>query len=452
MHNFNYRLLLLAVTVILNSCQKDDNVPQTDYSIESDSNLELISQHSNGWIKEAKINTTLSSGSWTTEEFEYFENGYIKLAKLYRIDPSYHLYMEVSRSEDNKPLWSKYYTPGGDLWFETEYENGLISVKKVYSEEGTAIHNYTNGELVSVEFTASDNSSTTTTTTFNATTNTRNVSITRNGETILEENYLYQEQVGTGFYTNTNVPVSNPFDQAETIYRDKNWGESYISTGDWEPEADPLKKLMLPYRSPGAFYEKERGFDTQFAVSSNVYQSIIEQYPITENGILLAGGYDLEGFDEFSPTFIISDSLAKIKEEDPELFELKYGQEIVAKVNYGKTFLLVGAIRNLPANEEAAEKMRKIAKKRLDELRGNTITIIKENKINLLQGETISLTAEERELLNKVWFEVKFFSNLREHRNGLVIDSVEKYKKAIEAVNDAEPAVINLEYRLINSY
>lgn len=451
MHHLFSRLLLLAVTVLLSSCQKDDDGPQTDYSIKSDPHFELISQHSNGWIKEAKTNTNLDIGSWTTEEFEYFENGYLKSAKLYRIDPVYHLYMEVSRSEDNKPLWSRYYTPGGEVWFETEYENGIVAVKKVYSQDGTALHNFTNGELTSVEFTASDKISTTTTT-YDANTGTRNIQITSNGELIFDEEYPYQEQVGTGFYTNTNVPVANPFDLTETVYRDRNWGESFLSTGDWEPEADPLKELMFPYRSPGAFYENGRGFDTKLAVSSNLYQSIIEQYPVTENGILLAGGYDLEGFDEFSPTFIISDSLAKVRDEDPELFEVKYGQEIVAKVKYGKTFIVIGVIRNLPSNDEAAERIKKIAKKRLNELRGNTITIMKDNKIDLLQDEPLSLTAEERELLNKVWFEVKFFSNLREYRNGLVIDSFEKYEMAIEAVNDAEPEVINFEYRLINSY
>ncbi|AKD03713.1 hypothetical protein POKO110462_02190 [Pontibacter korlensis] len=443
--------LLLAVSVLLFSCHKDDNGPQTDYAIESDSDFELISQHPNGWIKEARTNTNLSFGSWITEEFEYFENGYIKSAKLYRISPSYHLYMEVRRNEDNKPLWSKYYTPEGGVWFETEYANGLVSVKKVHSKEGTAIHRYTNGELNSVEFTASDNSSTATTT-YNANAGTRNVTVTSKGETVLEEDYPYQEQVGAGFYTNTNVPAANPFDQAETVYRDKNWGESFLSTGNWEPEADPLKELMLPYRLPGAFYENGRGFATKLAVSSNLYQSIIEQYPVTENGILLAGGYDLEGFDEFSPTFIVSDSLAKVKEGNPDLFELKYGQEIVAKVNYGKTFIVVGAVRNLPTNNKAAEKIKEIAKKRLGELRGNTITVMNANKIDLLPGENFSLTSQERELLNKVWFEVKFFSNLKEHRNGLVIDSAEEYYKAIGAVNDADPEVINLKYRLINSY
>ena len=446
-----YLPVLVAVNLFLSSCQKEDVDPQNDYSIKSDSDFELIEQYPNGWIKKAETNTNLNSGSWVTEEFEYFENGYIKSAKLYRIDPNYHKYMEVSRSEDNKPLWSKYYTPTGDLWFETEYENGLPTVKKVYSEEGTAVHSFEDGELISVEFTSADNSRTVTTT-YDAAANKRNVIITSEGEIVLDEEYPYQEQVGTGFYTNTNVPVANPFSEAETIYRDKNWGHSLLSTGDWEAEADPLEDLMYPYRLPDHFNENGRGFDTKLAVSSNLYQSIIEQYPVTENGIFLAGGYDLDGFDEFSPLFIMSDSLAKVKAEDPEFFELKYGQELISKVHYGKTFLLVGAIRNLPTTDEAASRIKNIAEKRLNELRGNTFTMMKDNKIDLVQSEFNSLTDEEREILDKVWFEVKFFSNLREHQNGMLIESEADYKGAINAINEADPEVMVLEYHLMSRY
>ncbi|MCY2687625.1 hypothetical protein [Salinimicrobium sp. TH3] len=136
----NYSLLLLfLVTVLLSSCQKEDDVPQTDYAIGSTSHFELLDQYPNGWIKQGRYQL---SGN-PTEEFEYYENGYIKSAKVYASYPQHHLYMEVSRSEDNKPLWSKYYHPDGELWFETAYNNGLPSIKKVYSEAGTAIHTYT---------------------------------------------------------------------------------------------------------------------------------------------------------------------------------------------------------------------------------------------------------------------------------------------------------------------
>ena len=79
--------LLLAVSVLLSSCEKEENVPQTDYSIESTSGFELVSQHANGWIKEGHYQ--LAGGP--TKEFEYYENGYIKSAKVYASYPQQHL-------------------------------------------------------------------------------------------------------------------------------------------------------------------------------------------------------------------------------------------------------------------------------------------------------------------------------------------------------------------------
>ncbi len=444
MNNFIFRSLLLAVTVLLSSCQNDDILPQNDYSINSDANFQIISQYPNGWIKEAKTLINSNSGSKTSEEFEYFENGYIKSAKLYQ--PADHLFMEVSRSEDNKPIWSKYYTPEGNVWFETEYENGLPSVKRFYSEEGISIHEYNDGELNSIEFTSADNNSKTIVT-YDQAEGTRNVNISTNGQSILNENYPIQDQVGTGFYAHTFVPVADVFDQAETVYRDKNWGKSLLSSTNWEYELNSYNELIYP--EPAGF----RSLNTNLAVSNPMYQSIIEQYPVTENGVMLAGGYDLEAFKEFSPNFIISDSLGRVKEEESEFFELKYGQEIIDKVDYGKNYIVIGAIRNLPTSDKAAEKIKNLAYMRMQEIQGYTFTMMQDNKITLIQGETgDGLTAEEQEILNKVWFEVKFFSNLKQHRNGIVLNTEEDYKKAIKAVNDSEPTVINSEYLLIDAY
>ncbi|TPE45832.1 hypothetical protein [Pontibacter mangrovi] len=446
MNNLISRSLVLAVAVLLSSCQKDDNVPHTDYSIKCNSELEVISQYPNGWIKEAKTIISSNSGSRTKEEFEYYQNGYIKSAKLYRVLPTDHLYMEVSRSEDNKPLWSKYYLPEGNVWFETEYENGLPLVKKFYSEEGIAIHEYDDGELISIEYTAANNISNSIIT-YDQAAGTRNVNILNNGQTILNENYPIQDQVGTGFYSKTFVPVADVFEDIETVYRDKNWGKSLLSSTDWKYDINSFNELIYP--EPAGF----RKLNTKLAVSNPMYQAIIEQYPVTENGVMLTGGYDLEAFKEFSPSFIISDSLAKVKEDEPEFFELKYGQEIIKKVDFGKNYIVIGAIRNLPTNDEAAEKIKEIARMRMDEIQGYSFTMMRDNKITFIQGEIGNgLTAEEQDLLGKVWFEVKFFSNLKQHQNGIVLNTEEDYKKAIKAVNDADFSVINLEYLLIDAY
>lgn len=422
-----YLPLILAVSVLLFSCQKDEVILQTDYSIKSTSGFELISHHANGWIKQGQYELT----GGPTEEFEYYENGYIKSAKIYASYPQQHLYMEISRSEDNKPLWSKYYQPDGELWLETEYSNGLPSVKKVYSGQGTAIHNYTDGELSSVEFTAFDNSSISTTT-YNAAAGTRNVTITSNGQTILDENYPYKEHVGAGINTSNHVPVANPFGDTEASYFRIN--RSFAQSPTWQNDADP-KEFMFPYRLFDEFYNPGYYFATRFAVSTELYQSVIEQYPVTEKGVLIGGGSYEDGYDSFQNKWEVRDSLRKVYDNNPNLYKLKYGNEYLEKVGYGKVFFVIGALRNLPSSGNAADDIKNIAQKRMNEL---------------LNGGT-SLTPKEQEILNKVWFEVKFFSSLKEHRNGLVIDSAEDYDNAIQKVEGAGLSVLQMEYRTVEN-
>lgn len=419
--------LLVSVTILLLSCEKDDPVTPIDYSIESTPSFELISQNSKGWIEEARY---LRDGA-PSEEFEYYENGYIKSAKIYATYPQYHLYMEVSRSEDNKPLWSKYYTPERELWFETIYSNGLPSVKKVYSEAGTAIHSYTNGELSSSNFTAADNSSTTRTS-FDAAAGTRSVTITANGETILDEVYPYAEQPGDGIYTSTQVPVANPFGTAEIKYMQLN--QSFAQSAVWENDTDPIG-LLLPYRLFDEFYYPNYGFATKFAVSTDLYQSVIEQYPVTENGVLIGGGKYEAGYDFSQMDWEVQDSLAKVYAEDPELYELKYGNEYIGKVGYGKIYFIIGAIRNLPTASDVADKVKNIAYR----------------KMQAMISSSPDITEEEQKILDKVWFEVKFFSTLKQHVNGVVITSPEDYNQAVQAINDAEVSVIQLLYENVEN-
>ena len=424
----NYFLpLLFSATILLSSCEKEDNVPQTDYSIGSTPHFELLDQHGNGWIKQGRYQLSEDP----TEEFEYYENGFIKSAKVYASYPQQHLYMEVSRSEDNKPLWSKYYLPDGSLWFETEYKNGLPAVKKVYSEKGTAIHTYTDGELISVEFTAADGSSTATTT-YNKAEGSRNVTITNNGETILDENYPYREQLGAGIYTNTHVPVANPFGATEASYFKLN--QSFSQSVSWENDADPIT-FMFPYRLFDEFYNPAGYFATRFAVGTELYQSVIEQYPVTERGVLIGGGKYEDGFEAFSSNWEVRDSLSKVYEEDPVLYQLKYGNEYIEKIGYGKIFFVIGAIRNLPTDSNVADNIKNIARKHMDAM---------------INGST-GITSKEQEILDKVWFEVKFFSTLKEHRNGVVINTSADYENALQKLNAAEVSVIQLQYEPVEN-
>ena len=403
MNNFIFRsLLLVAVSVLLSSCQKEESIPQTDYSIESDDFFQVISSYPNGWIKEAK-----REDDDPYEKFEYYENGYIKSAKIYSSYPQQHLYMEVSRSENNKPLWSKYYTPEGDLWFETVYENGLASEKKVYSEKGTSVYKYEEGDLVSIDFNRADNSGTSSTV-FDKTAGTRTVTIKKDGETILEEVYPYTESTGAAILSNNQVPLANPFSNTEGNYRKIN--ESFFHNAIWQYDADPIEGVP-PYRNFSEFYYPNNKFATKFAVSSELYQSIIEQYPVTEDQVLTLNYKYKEGSTGFLPPSEERRSLTEEMEQDPSLFELKYGNEYVDKVYYGKIIYMIGALRNMPTNAKASNEIKNLARK----------------KMNLIIGGDDQLTAEEQKTLDKVWFEVKFFSTLKAHRNGIVLNNHEDY-------------------------
>ena len=421
-----YLALLITGSVLLSSCEKEDhNDPQTDYTIESDSSFELISQHPNGWIKEGRISSYYSGEDVPSDEFEYYENGNIKSAKVYTTYPQQHLYMEVSRSEDNKPLWSKYYTPKGDLWFETEYVNGLPSVKKVYSDKGTAVHTYTDGDLVSVEFTTVDNEGASTTV-YDRTAGTRKVTITQDGETVLEEEYQY-ENFGDGVISSNEVPLANPFEDTEGSYR--KLLESFSHSPLWEYSADPIEYIN-PYRTFSEFYVREPKFATEFAVSSDLYQSIIEQYPVTEDEVLILSSKYTEGIGSFLPPFEERRALKNEMEQNPSLFELKYGNRYVEKIKYGKNIFIIGALRNMPTGNSAADEIKTLAEKHMNAI---------------IDGNN-QLSTEEMEILDKVWFEVKFFSTLKMHRNGVVLNTTEDYNAAAEEVFDAESSVIQLQY------
>ncbi len=440
------QVLLTTVSILIFSCQNDDQLSQSDYAIESDADFQIISYHPNGWIMEGKTIYNSGSTSRTTAEFEYHQNGYIKSVRRYSPLPSDHLFMEVSRNEDNQPLWAKYYTPEGSVWYETQYENGLPAVKKYSSEAGVAVHTFSSGVLKTIEFTSTDTRNKTHIT-YDQNAGTRTLTITSDSKKILEETYPIAEQVGMGFYSKNFVPVAAAFDQPETVYRDQNWGKSLLSSTNWEYELNAFNELIYP--EPGGF----KTFNLELAVSNPMYQSIIEQYPVTENGVLLAGGYDLEAFEELDPAFGLSAALETLKETETEHFDLKYGQELVKKVDFGKNYILIGAIRNLPTDEETAEKIKSIAYKRMQEIQGYTFAMMQDNKITLIQGERgDGLTSDEQTMLNKVWFEVKFFSNLKRHQNGIILNSEEAYREALEEVNKAEISIIHKAYLQIAAY
>ncbi|RXG32726.1 hypothetical protein [Leeuwenhoekiella marinoflava] len=132
----------------------------------------------------------------------------------------------------------------------------------------------------------------------------------------------------------------------------------------------------------------------------------------------------------YRPPFEEKRVLDKEMQENPELFELKYGNEYVESIHIGKQFFIIGAMRNMPTDVYAASEIKKLAEKHMHTLLGG------DNKLSL----------EEMEVLNKVWFEVKSFSTLKVHHNGIVLNTPEDYAAAVQDFNDAEASAIHLEY------
>ena len=98
--------------------------------------------------------------------------------------------------------------------------------------------------------------------------------------------------------------------------------------------------------------------------------------------------------------------------------------------NYGKIIFMIGALRNMPTGDKAAKEIKNLARKKMD---------------FILDGKD-QLTAKEQEILDKVWFEVKFFSTLKSHRNGIVLNNNNDFNAVIKEYEDSESSIIQLEY------
>ena len=420
--------LAFAALFTFASCDKkdDDPVDKTDYSIESTEYFELISQHDNGWVKEGR---KFDYDGKVLREYEYYDNGNIKWAKVYKTYPSYQPHFEVSRSEDNKPLWSKYYDNEGELWFEIKYEGGLLKEKKVYSEEGVAYHNYLNGELSSIDFNSVDNKKFAKVE-YNANTQSRKVIAYLNLEKVLEQELPYMEQPGAGAYMHTDVPVGNPFTQlTPNSYTIR---EAFSSSINWEHRLKPAEWIK-PLRYHDDYYYPGYEHPIKYAVSTDVMRNIIEQYPFEENGVMVGGGYYKDNYKAFSSTIEVRSNLREEYEANPELYILKYGDEYAEKVYYGYEYILIGAARNIPTNSVAAEKVKEAIKK----------------YVYNIQNGSSSLSEADKNLLDKVWVELKFFSTVPAHKQGVVVSSHEQLESLIEELTSAEDEVIQVAFRKV---
>ena len=420
--------ILLCLIIGLSSCKDEiqNELIEQDFTIQSTDHFELISQYDNGWIKEGRY----TRSGQVTSEFEYYENGYIKSAKLYKSFPSQHLYMEVSRSENNEPLSSKYYIADGTLWMETTYDRGMPLIKKVYKEDGTTTNDYVSGMLTSSNFILQDESKRIVAS-FNSGGNTRKVFAYKQAEKVFESTLEYTPQLGDGLLVEHEVQLGNPFGQVESNYN--KLFQTFSSSPSWENHVKPLD-YMIPYVLSDKYYGSSDEIITDFALSTPLYQSILEQYPFTEEGILMSGAKYVDGYQSISIPFDLRDSLAALYESDSAAYVLKFGQEYIQNIGYGKSSILVGALRNMPTDRNVVAEIKSIAQKKMNAL---------------LSADGKGISEEEQAMLDKVWFEVRLFSYLPEHQNGIKITSYADYEQGINAINAAELSIIQLEYKTV---
>ena len=420
--------ILICLIIGLTSCKDEiqNELIEQDFSIQSTDHFELISQYENGWIKEGRY----TRSGQVTSEFEYHENGYIKSAKLYKSFPSQHLYMEVSRSENNEPLSSKYYLADGTLWMETTYEQAMPTIKKVYNEIGITDHHYLGGGISSSDFNSNDESKRILTD-FSKGKGSRSVMVNKEGATIYEASFSSIPQLGDGLLSGHEVQVGNPFGQVESNYN--KLFQTYSSSPSWENSVKPLDYIS-PYILSDKYYGSSNEVITAFTLNTPLYQSILEQYPFTEEGILMSGVKYVDGFRSISIPFDLRNSLAALYESDSADYVLKFGQEYIQNIAYGKSSILIGALRNMPTDRNTVAEIKSIAQKKMN---------------SLLSADGIGISEEEQAMLDKVWFEVRLFSYLPEHQNGIVINSYADYEQGINAINAAELSIIQLEYKTV---
>ena len=188
------------------SCQKEDTEPSPDLSIISDDDFDIISRHQNGWIKEAK---KMGYRGATEADFEYYENGYIKYANIYKFTPEHYLFSSFERNEDNQPLSSKYYHPNGDLFLDIVYEDGQISLKTLYTESDTkTVFRYQNGRILTVEKSNGQNDQLTKVD-YDYSAQKRTLTIRSGNQISHSEALPLSENLGAGFSTNEDLILSN---------------------------------------------------------------------------------------------------------------------------------------------------------------------------------------------------------------------------------------------------
>lgn len=417
--------LLFSCTSVEETSPADSN-SKYNFEIESSYNLEIISHHENGWIKEG-----IKKDEGLRSEFEYFENGNLKSTKLFDTYPEDYMCMEVMRNSNNETLWSKYYHPDGSIWFETQYDNGLHDKKIIYNESNITTHFYSDGAITSSEV-RSTNGDLISKTDYNQEVGTRVVTVMKDDNIIYQETLSFEEAFGNGIHQNSYTLVGNPFDNPDIQNPTPLLTSSGSSIAWWSYPSHP-RFLVTPNRFYSYYSHPEH---LNYAITDDIYQSVLEQYPFLETDeVLHTESRRIQEQQYFRDLSDGHESIHESYNSNKELFTLKYGDSYIFKKTFGRYQFTLGVIRNLPTESDTAEKIKEIAEKKME---------------YLLNG-TAELNEEETELLEKVWFEIRHFSPSLHRSTGIIIESFEQYNNILNQYMDGEDYILQKEYRSFES-
>lgn len=393
-----------------------------DFSIRSSTLLDVEETFDNGWIKYAR---RLFFDGRTRSEFEYYENGYIKTATVYSDYPEYHKYMEVSRDINNKPIVSTYYNADGSIDARFEYIDGLLSMKTVNADNGTTITSFKNGQISKSTFTSSDQTYVTSVV-FN--TNSREITTTKSGEIIHNAILLLETLLGEGADSFTNLSMSNPFPEQEQ--NSANILMSYSESLDWEERIYPTQYIP-EYKLYKSSQYLSQPFQTNVAVSTDAYREIIEQFPTSEDQVLIAGSLFVKEQQSLVISFETRETVKNQKNDDIEAFKSKFGNEYNHIAYTGKYLYTIGVLRNLPNDPQLRYQLKQIAY----------------NKARHLTSGTSNISKEEQALLDRVFFELKIFTSAMDDLRGKTIESFADYEQVVQELEASESKIVQREYQ-----
>lgn len=414
---------LLVFLFTFSACN-DDPEPDSgpDFNIISSPSFSVEETYDNGWIKYARH--LFFDGS-VRSEFEYYENGYIKTATVYSDYPQYHKYMEVSRDINNNPISSTYYNKDGSIDASFEYDNGLLIKKTVNSENGTAVTLFENRQISSIKYTSKDQS-TGTDIVYNS--NSREITITNAGEVVYNALLPLEMSLGEGADSFTNLALVNPF--AGQSFSAINALTSSSSSIKWENTLKPTDFIPVSklYKS---FQNQYQPFHTDFAISTDSYREVIEQFPAGEDQILIAGSQYVKDQLSLQISFDTREGIKNEREADVNAFTLKYGNEYNNISYRGKYLYIVGVLRNLPSDVTLRDQIKDIAYDKAQDLTSGTSTV----------------SEADQKLLDRVFFEVKIFTSAMEDLRGKTIESFDDYEAVVEELEASESKIIQRQYQ-----